>query len=314
MKRSRGWVIARTLLLLLLLAAVCIGSMELLFCRIADPPLFFEITAPVRTVYLDARSETLDFWGRMNAVRDDLRAENTAHAQALRLAREEEARRLAEEEAARAAEEAQDASLAALQTDSVAADPADTELVTEAGQEYLTGGNLRLPYYNQGDEAWRDKLFGRDPVGRFGCGPVVLSMLVSAMTGEPVDPAEMAAWAGNAGYAAPKSGSYLSIVQGTAEHYGLACEPFPIDDADALLSQLSAGGAMVALMGPGHFTAGGHFILLHGVTLTGEVLVADPNSRERSLSVWDAQLILDELSQSRHNGAPLWYFPPPDVS
>ena len=68
------------------------------------------------------------------------------------------------------------------------------------------------------------------------------------------------------------------------------------------------GQLLVALMGPGHFTDGGHFIVLRGVTLTGQVLVADPNSRERSLALWDPQLILDELSDSRSSGAPLWCF------
>ena len=59
-------------------------------------------------------------------------------------------------------------------------------------------------------------------------------------------------------------------------------------------------------MGPGHFTQGGHFILLRGVTLSGMILVADPNSEERSLMEWDPQLILDELSASTASGAPLW--------
>jgi hypothetical protein len=59
-------------------------------------------------------------------------------------------------------------------------------------------------------------------------------------------------------------------------------------------------------MGPGHFTQRGHFILLRGTTLSGEVLVADPNSRERSLTAWDPQLILDELSSHTSDGAPLW--------
>lgn len=41
----------------------------------------------------------------------------------------------------------------------------------------------------------------------------------------------------------------------------------------------------------GHFTERGHFIILRGVTLEGRVLVADPNSRERSLAAWEPQLI-----------------------
>lgn len=56
----------------------------------------------------------------------------------------------------------------------------------------------------------------------------------------------------------------------------------------------------------GHFTERGHFIILRGVTLEGRVLVADPNSRERSLAAWEPQLILDELSSSCSSGAPLW--------
>ena len=64
-------------------------------------------------------------------------------------------------------------------------------------------------------------------------------------------------------------------------------------------------------MGPGHFTGKGHFILLHGVTLSGGILVADPNSRENSLAVWDQQVIVDELSNSRHDGAPLWLLTQP---
>ena len=70
---------------------------------------------------------------------------------------------------------------------------------------------------------------------------------------------------------------------------------------------------LVALEGTGHFTNGGHFIVLRGVTLTGKLLVADPASEERSLMEWDPQLVLDELSASRSNGAPLWVISPPDT-
>jgi len=42
------------------------------------------------------------------------------------------------------------------------------------------------------------------------------------------------------------------------------------------------------------------------------ILVADPNSEERSLMEWDPQLILDELSASTASGAPLWVLSPAD--
>ena len=75
---------------------------------------------------------------------------------------------------------------------------------------------------------------------------------------------------------------------------------------DALLTRLTNGEVAVALVGSGHFTKNGHFILLRGVTLGGDILVADPASRDRSLIPWELSLILDELSPSRTNGAPLW--------
>ena len=62
----------------------------------------------------------------------------------------------------------------------------------------------------------------------------------------------------------------------------------------------------MALMTKGHFTNSGHFIVLRGGTLEGKILVADPNSRERSLAAWEPQLILDELSPARYAGAPIW--------
>ena len=62
----------------------------------------------------------------------------------------------------------------------------------------------------------------------------------------------------------------------------------------------------VALVGPGHFTDSGHFILLHGAVPTGEVLVADPNSRKNSLALWDPQIILDEAKASSGDGVCIW--------
>ena len=82
---------------------------------------------------------------------------------------------------------------------------------------------------------------------------------------------------------------------------------------DQIRRELYSGHILAALVGPGHFTTGGHFILIRGVTLSGDVLVADPNSLERSLEVWDPQIILDELSSARDSGAPLWVLSKPST-
>ncbi|MFQ7450325.1 MAG: C39 family peptidase [Flavonifractor plautii] len=78
-------------------------------------------------------------------------------------------------------------------------------------------------------------------------------------------------------------------MEGTASAIGLKAEAYEADSADALVQQLASGHLFVALMTRGHFTERGHFIILRGVTLEGRVLVADPNSRERSLAAWEPQ-------------------------
>jgi hypothetical protein len=56
----------------------------------------------------------------------------------------------------------------------------------------------------------------------------------------------------------------------------------------------------------GHFTGGGHFIVLRGVTADGKILVADPGSYSRSEKEWDLSIILNEASKRAGAGGPFW--------
>lgn len=183
-----------------------------------------------------------------------------------------------------------------------------TSLVERDGSEYLTGGAREITYYNQTAERWASEPYGSDQIGGYGCGPTAMAMVVSTLTDTPMDPAQMAQYCVDHGYWARKHGSYRRIVSGVAEDFGLTCTPLPPEEADqeTVSRYLANGQLIVALMGPGHFTNVGHFILLRGVTLDGSILVADPASPERSLTTWDLDLILSELSGSRDSGSPLW--------
>ena len=276
-----------------LLAVVCIGGAELAVCRVADPGLYETIVAPVRRTASAAWSAVSD---GACAVWDS--AVSTA-SRAAGAIKKNEAVPLENQETA--------------EPDAVPATPADptiTALEQRGEREILTGGNCEIVYYNQTDAAWCGQPYGKDDLGRFGCGPTALAMAVSSLTEQTVNPAEMAQWAVNNGYWARHGGSYLSIVNGAAGEYGVEAESLPNCDVERLRLELAAGKVAVALMSKGHFTNGGHFILLRGATLDGSILVADSNSRDRSLTVWDPQIILDELSKSRNNGAPLWLLSP----
>lgn len=62
-------------------------------------------------------------------------------------------------------------------------------------------------------------------------------------------------------------------------------------------------------MGKGHFTNGGHFIVLRGITEDGKILVHDSASVNRSNQEWDLSLIMNESSKNGGaNGSPFWIF------
>ncbi len=272
------------LALTLVLALLCVGGMELAFCYFFSPVLFHRITDPVvRPVVqaVQAAQAQVRLW-QFEYARDNL-TDNVSV-------------RLGEYFTPHPVTHPRPAPQVSLPTPTPLPTPAVTQLVQENGRTILTGG-LPCVYYNQNDPAWRDQPFGSDPLGPYGCGPTAMSMVVSTLTDQPMDPAQMAVWAYEHDYWCAGSGAYLTIVEGASKAFGLDCVLNKQCDPAALTSHLKAGGMAIALMGPGHFSELGHFILLHGVTEEGKVLVADPASRENSLTLWDPQLIVKEATK-----------------
>ena len=317
MKTGKGsGHLARNIALALLLAVVCVGSVELAACRHFAPDTYDQLVAPVRqaaAAAADAGKAALDAAGQFCRAVGAKTAElaGAAAHQASVLA--ERAGEIWEGLMAGPEETPPPATPTPEPNPSPTpsyrlptGDPPLTQVMEADGKQILTGGCVDIVYYCQSDEEWAQQLFGTDPIGPYGCGPTAMAMVVASMTDAQTDPAAMAAWAADNGYWARRSGSYHSIVPGTAQAFGLEARSLEERTVEQLCQELSRGHVLVALMGPGHFTSGGHFILLRGMTLSGDILVADPNSLDRSLTVWDPQLILDELSSARDSGAPLW--------
>lgn len=287
----------RNIILLALLALLCVGGVELAACSHFAPETYQRITAPARWAvtaaidacgrgwnsvtrfFQDTAGHAAQFWAELTAPKETQSPEDLTG----QLAGEPD-----------------------FVSDWPPVDPTLTELLEVDGQQILTGGSVNVVYFCQSDETWSSQPYGSDPIGPYGCGPTAMAMVVASMTDADTDPAVMAAWAADHGYWAKGNGSYHSIVPGTAEAFGLEVEPIRDWTADALYESLNSGKLVVALMGPGHFTKLGHFIVLRGTTLSGRILVADPNSLERSLMLWDPEIILDELAVRARNGGPLW--------
>ncbi len=306
------------ILLSFVLALVCIGTVELIACRFFDPALFQTITDP----FVNAAAAAADAVSSAARATGQTISELSSRIEkAIDDAKEKRAAQKLQEEAAAEPDitvledpEDQRATAPLLNIPSDICDPSVTEVKTIGEQEVLTGGPIKVVCYLQSDERWGNLKYGSDLISTHGCGPTAMAMVVSSMTDTLMLPQDMAQWAVNNGHWARRSGSYHSIVIDAATAFGLQAEGYPLRDADALREELMSGNLLVALMGPGHFTRSGHFIILRGVTLSGDILVADPGSLERSLTAWDAQLILDELSKSTASGSPLWLISQPKDS
>ena len=302
----------RNIALLALLAVLCIGVTELIFCRWFEPELYERIVSPARyaaAVVVDA--------GRagVHAVGGFFQSVGRGIAD-FAVWTGEQATAFWEDLTAPKATPEPSEPPEPLESSEVIDGPAFsavlptpvpvTELLEVNGRQILTGGSVDVTYFYQKDDRWAELPYGTDTIGPYGCGPTVMAIAVASLTDTDTDPAIMAAWAVEHGYWARKAGSYISIVPGTAKSFGIKTESFTARDANAVLDALSQGKMLIALMGPGQFTTVGHFILLRGVTMAGQVLIADPNSLENSLTAWDPQVILDELSSAQSSGAPLW--------
>jgi hypothetical protein len=185
----------------------------------------------------------------------------------------------------------------------------DQDYVNGSAQSYedvmLADGGMEVMYYNQLDERWADIMYGNSStIGQAGCGPTSMAIVISTLTGEPHDPVELARWSAANGHRCEGNGSYHSLIPAAAAAYGLNCDRNL--DAQGIVDALSSGKLVVVIMSKGHFTRGGHFIVLRGVTGEGKILVADPASYGRSEQEWDLSIIMDESNKAAGSGGPYW--------
>jgi hypothetical protein len=190
-------------------------------------------------------------------------------------------------------------------------DPTDEDWLNADGVSCegvtFTDGNTAVVYYSQFDSRWKDKPYGQQgTIGSSGCGPASLAIAVSTLSGRTVDPEQMANWAYANGYKCEGNGSYHSLIPEGAAHFGLMVDYASPNEPQKIADALASGKLVAAIMSAGHFTKGGHFIVLRGVTADGKILVADPASQSRSEQEWDLSIILNEARKDAGAGGPFW--------
>lgn len=136
-----------------------------------------------------------------------------------------------------------------------------------------------MPEWYQYTGAWADQPYGGGTISSSGCAIVCLAMVTSYMRGEVITPLDIVDFTGNRYYQAG-AGSTWSIFPAVASNYGYSCCNLG-KNSSALVAALQSGHPVIASMGPGTFTKGGHFIVLKGITEDGRILVNDPNDNDR---------------------------------
>lgn len=135
--------------------------------------------------------------------------------------------------------------------------------------------------------------YGDGTIANCGCGPTSMAMVLTYLLGENIDPVETSDWSmAHNGYC-PGEGTYWSFFPKISQEYGVECEEMGASTGN-IRQKLSEGKVVIMSMGPGHFTSGGHFIVLRGINPDGSIKVDDPASEERTNQSWSAELIASE--------------------
>lgn len=190
-------------------------------------------------------------------------------------------------------------------------DISDNNYIESRGVDYsdisFSDASTEVTYFNQADARWSEIPYGlTGTIGTSGCGPTSLAIVVSSLGDKEVNPVEMSKWAFENGYRCEGSGSYHSLIPEGVSKFGLKVEGVSPNNPKKIVEALGEGKLVIAIMSKGHFTSGGHFIVLRGSTDEGKILVADPISLKRSNQEWNLQIIMNEANKNASSGGPFW--------
>lgn len=132
----------------------------------------------------------------------------------------------------------------------------------------ITLGDYKgLTYYSQIDPRWSNKMYSSvgnrsQTIGTSGCGPTSASMVVTACKGA-ITPDTMADLFVKYGYRSANNGTYWSAFRAVADEFNIGYTE--TKDIQRALQLLQSKHYVVASVGNGLFTNGGHFIVLVGI-------------------------------------------------
>lgn len=140
---------------------------------------------------------------------------------------------------------------------------------------FITEKGMSMPLFLQTDPLWANDAYGQSDIKEMGCGPSALSMAFSYLKNQLITPADVVRKIGGSQSAYwTWNGSIWDLMDQAPEKYDLKVRRISVDKVKDALNK---NHPVIAIMGPGQFTAGGHFITLSGVDADGQIFVNDSN-------------------------------------
>lgn len=145
--------------------------------------------------------------------------------------------------------------------------------------------------YLQTDSRWANVDYSAagesTTIGASGCGPTCAAMLIETLTGKAFTPKDACSWSLSHGYKAVNQGTYYSYFVPQFKAYNITCEQLNsaniygnANGAAAVHTKafnlLKQGYYLIACMGKGTWTTGGHFVIVWWED--GKVRINDPAS------------------------------------
>lgn len=154
--------------------------------------------------------------------------------------------------------------------------------------------NEKYPLFLQWDSRWGYVPYGDNVIGLSGCAPTCLSMVVYSLTRDKTaTPDVFAEYSTNQGYYVEGTGTSWELLTDIPSKYKVKAKMLGLDET-AMKNHLDKGHMIICSMGPGDFTAAGHFIVIYGYGEDG-FYVNDPYSRIRSGKSWDYETLQGQI-------------------
>ena len=144
--------------------------------------------------------------------------------------------------------------------------------------------------YLQTDTRWRYQPYAvqgeSSTIGGSGCGPTAMAMVLATWADKNVTPLTECRWAQNHGYKSKGGGTFHSYFAAAAARYGLVSRQLNGESIynnavsmyhDIAMKAIGRGDLVIACMGPGTWTRGGHFVLIWKID-RNVIYINDPAS------------------------------------